>query len=92
MIMSLARALGAAVLVVGLAVAVPAQAQTKQKQETTQTKGEAKAKKAPTAKQKAARERMKECGAEWQAKKKDGSAKATTWRKFSSECLKRKKA
>lgn len=92
MIVQLMRAVGAAVLVLGLAAAAPAQAQTKQKQETTQAKGEAKAKKEPTAKQKAARERMKECGAEWQAKKKDGSAKGTTWRKFSSECLKRKKA
>jgi hypothetical protein len=33
---------------------------------------------------------MRECGAEWQEQKKEGKTKGTTWRKFSSECLKRK--
>ncbi len=90
MFMHLMRALAAVILTFGLTTAVPAQAPAKQKQETGQTKTSAKATKEPSAKQKAARERMKSCGAEWQAMKKDGRAKGTTWRKFSSECLKRK--
>lgn len=76
----------AALLVLGLAAPVGVHAEPKAKQETS-----AKPKKEPSAKQKAARNRMKECGREWQAMKKDGKAKATTWRKFSSDCLKRKK-
>ena len=48
-------------------------------------------KKEPSPGQKAARERMRECGAEWQEQKKQGKTTGTTWRKFSSECLKRKK-
>ena len=34
--------------------------------------------------------RMKACGAEWQAMKKDGRAKGTTYAAFSKECLKKK--
>ncbi|WP_158266854.1 hypothetical protein [Alsobacter soli] len=47
-------------------------------------------KKAPSEAQMAARNRMKECGAEWQAAKKAGKTEGKTWRQFSSECLKKK--
>ncbi len=48
-------------------------------------------KKAPSPAQKASQDRMRECAAEWQEQKKEGKTKGTTYRKFSSECLKRKK-
>jgi hypothetical protein len=44
-----------------------------------------------TPEQEAARERMRECGAEYQARKRDGKTAGTTWREFASECLKGKK-
>lgn len=49
-----------------------------------------KAKKAPSEKQKAARQRMKDCGAEWQGLKKSKNTAGKTWRTFSKECLSRK--
>jgi hypothetical protein len=51
----------------------------------------AKTKKAPSAKQIAARQRMKECGAEWRALKKAKKTEGKTWRAFAKECLKSKK-
>jgi hypothetical protein len=51
------------------------------------TKEKAKVKAAPSASQKAARQRMRDCGAEWQAMKKAGKTKDTTWRRFSQDCL-----
>lgn len=48
-----------------------------------------KPKKPPTAKQLAAREKMKACGAEWREKKKAGATTGMTWRDFSKECLAR---
>jgi len=63
-------------------------AETKEK---AKEKAKETAKKPPTAKQIAARQRMKDCGAEWQAMKKSGKAKTTTWRAFSKECLSAKK-
>jgi hypothetical protein len=50
-----------------------------------------KAKKAPSEKQKAARQRMKDCGSEWQGLKKSKKTAGKTWRAFSKECLSRKK-
>ncbi|GGH24817.1 hypothetical protein GCM10007036_31490 [Alsobacter metallidurans] len=47
-------------------------------------------KKPPSEAQMASRNRMKECGAEWQAAKKAGKTEGKTWRQFSSECLKKK--
>jgi hypothetical protein len=35
------------------------------------------------------RNKMKGCGAEWQALKKAGKTEGKTWRQFSSECLKK---
>jgi hypothetical protein len=88
----LMRLVATAVSVIFLAAATnavmptyPAHAET-QKAE----KKEKAEKKAPSPAQKAARDRMRECGAEWQEQKKEGKTKGTTWRKFSSECLKRK--
>ncbi len=37
----------------------------------------------------AQRNKMKGCGAEWQALKKAGKTQGKTWRQFSSECLKK---
>ena len=68
----------AATLVLGTAtIPTVALAQTK-KEETKKTE--------PTAQQ----NKMKACGAEWQAMKKDGRAKGTTYAAFSKECLKKK--
>lgn len=67
-------------------------AKQEQAKDTASAKDDnAKAKKVTPAQQ-AARNRMKECGAEWQALKKQGKDKDTTWRKFSSQCLKNKKS
>jgi hypothetical protein len=79
-----------AVMFLGAATVTPtqfarAEAQKAEKAQKTDKKKE------PSEAQKAARERMKECGAEWQEQKKAGKTKGTTWRKFSSECLKKKK-
>ncbi len=49
-----------------------------------------KAKKAPSEKQKAARQRMKDCGTEWQGLKKSKKTAGKTWRAFSKDCLSRK--
>ena len=49
-----------------------------------------KAKKPPSAKQIAARQRMKDCGAEWQGLKKSKKTAGKTWRAFSKDCLSRK--
>ena len=49
-----------------------------------------KAKKPPSEKQKAARQRMKDCGSEWQGLKKSKKTAGKTWRAFSKECLSRK--
>ncbi|WP_406853809.1 hypothetical protein ABEG18_14710 [Alsobacter sp. KACC 23698] len=46
--------------------------------------------KKPSEAQMASRNRMKECGAEWQTMKKAGKTEGKTWRQFSSECLKKK--
>jgi hypothetical protein len=35
----------------------------------------------------ASRERMSECGREWQAKKRSGADHDTTWRQFATDCL-----
>ena len=35
-------------------------------------------------------QKMKDCGAEWQTMKKDGRAKATSWKVFRKECLTKK--
>jgi hypothetical protein len=45
--------------------------------------------KAPSSAQMAQRNKMKACGAEWQALKKAGKTQGKTWRQFSSECLKK---
>jgi len=45
--------------------------------------------KAPTPAQLAQRNKMKACGAEWQALKKAAATKGKPWREFASECLKR---
>lgn len=89
---SLLGAAAAALLVLGLSMPASAEAAKKSqpKQETKQEQKADTSKKEPSAAQKAARERMKECGAEWQGMKKKGQTKNTTWRKFSSECLKKK--
>ncbi len=50
----------------------------------------AKMKKPPSAKQIAARQRMKACGAEWREMKKAKKTEGKTWRLFSKDCLKRK--
>ena len=60
----------------------PAYAAAKEKEKT--------AKKEPSEKQKAARQRMKDCGAEWQGLKKSKKTAGKTWRAFSKECLSRK--
>ena len=49
-----------------------------------------KAKKPPSEKQKAARQRMKDCGAEWKGLKSSKKTAGKTWRTFSKECLSRK--
>jgi hypothetical protein len=46
--------------------------------------------KKPSEAQMASRNRMKECGGEWQTMKKAGKTEGKTWRQFSSECLKKK--
>ncbi len=84
----LLTAVAAALFTLGLAQ--PVTAETAKKSQQTET--DAKPSRKPTAAQAAARARMKACGAEWREMKKDGKSKNTTWRKFSSECLKRKKA
>ncbi len=71
-------------LVLGLSIPT-AQAQTATTSATTE---QVKEKKPPTAKQQAARNRMKTCGAEWKQVKAKGTT--STWRDFSKECLKRK--
>jgi Skp family chaperone for outer membrane proteins len=43
----------------------------------------------PSAAQKAQQDKMKSCAAEWQAMKKAGKTKGTTYQQFSSECLKK---
>ncbi len=78
--------IAAAAFAVGLAAPAPSFAAKKAKESAAASTRQ------PTEKQKAARARMKECGAEWRAAKKDAKAKGTTWRQFSSECIKRKKA
>jgi len=76
----------AATLVLGTAT-IPTFAQAK-KEETkkAEPKKEETKKTEPSAQQ----NRMKACGAEWQAMKKDGRAKGTTYAAFSKECLKKK--
>jgi pentapeptide MXKDX repeat protein len=55
------------------------------------TKKKEEPKKEETAKEPSAQQnKMKACGAEWQAMKKDGRAKGTTYAAFSKECLKKK--
>ena len=54
--------------------------------EVRRRKRRRRAKKEPSAQQ----NKMKACGAEWQAMKKDGRAKGTTYAAFSKECLKKK--
>ncbi len=66
----------------------PAFAAAKEK-EATKEKAK-KAKKAPSEKQKAARQRMKDCGTEWQGLKKSKKTAGKSWRAFSKECLSRK--
>jgi hypothetical protein len=80
----LAALIAAFVMAGTVPVLAPSPAAAATKEKTTK-------KKEPTEKQKAARQRMKDCGAEWRAMKKAGKAKGTTWRKFSKECLAAKK-
>ena len=78
----------AATLVLGTAT-IPTVAFAQAKKEETkkaETKKEETKKTEPTAQQ----NKMKACGAEWQAMKKDGRAKGTTYAAFSKECLKKK--
>ncbi len=35
-------------------------------------------------------QKLKDCGAEWQKMKQDGTAKSTTWANFRRDCLKKK--
>ena len=80
------RTIYALAAIAALGFAAPAAAQKES------AKTEAVNKKAPSSKQQAARNRMKDCGAEWRGMKKEGKSKGTTWRAFSKECLKRKAA
>lgn len=50
----------------------------------------AKVKKPPSPKQLAARQRMKECGAEWRELKKAKKTEGKTWRSFLKECRAKK--
>lgn len=76
--------------------AAPSYAQaTQQPASTTTQKPAAKtprAKRAPTPGQLSARQRMRQCGAEWKAAKAKGETKGMKWPKFWSDCNKRLKA
>jgi uncharacterized low-complexity protein len=80
-------ALLAAILV---AASVPTLVQSTSPAYAAAKEKEKAAKKEPSAKQKAARQRMKDCGAEWQGLKKSKKTEGKTWRAFSKECLSRK--
>jgi hypothetical protein len=56
------------------------------KEETKKDETKAETKKALSPQQ----QKMKDCGAEWQAMKKDGRAKGTSWNAFRKECLSKK--
>ncbi len=80
-------ALLAAILV---AASVPTLVQSTSPAYAAEKEKAKKAKKAPSEKQKAARQRMKDCGSEWQGLKKSKKTAGKTWRAFSKECLSRK--
>jgi hypothetical protein len=85
-------------------VALPMSAQTQEQPQTksavskSTAKSKAKTTKAATSKreptpgQLAARERQKQCGAEWKEAKAAGKTKGTTWPKYWSACNTRLKA
>ena len=85
-----AAVLAAALLAAPVMVVThPAAAQT----EKAKPAKKAKSKKPPTPGQLAARQRAKECGAEWRAAKKAGKIeKGMTWPKYWSACNKRLRA
>lgn len=75
--------------------AAPSYAQATQQPASTTQKPAAKtprAKRAPTPGQLSARQRMRQCGAEWKAAKAKGETKGKRWPAFWSECNKRLKA
>ena len=77
----------AATLVLGTAtIPTVSFAEMLKKEEPKKDTKKEETKKEPSAQQ----NRMKACGAEWQAMKKDGRAKGTTYAQFSKECLKKK--
>ena len=77
----------AATLVLGTAIPTVSFAEMLKKEEPKKdTKKKEETAKEPSAQQ----NKMKACGAEWQAMKKDGRAKGTTYAAFSKECLKKK--
>ena len=80
-------ALLAAILV---AVSVPTLVQSTSPAYAAEKEKTKKAKKPPSEKQKAARQRMKDCGAEWKGLKNSKKTAGKTWRAFSKECLSRK--
>ena len=81
-------------------IALPMSAQTQEQPKTSKSSVKGKAtttkaatsKREPTAGQLAARERQKQCGAEWKEAKAAGKTKGTTWPKYWSACNTRLKA
>ena len=80
-------ALLAAILV---AVSVPTLVQSTSPAYAAAKEKEKAAKKEPSAKQKSARQRMKDCGAEWQGLKKAKKTAGKSYLAFAKECLSRK--
>src|SRR5436305_184045 len=81
-------------------IALPMSAQTQEQPKTSKSTAKSSkaattkattSKREPTAGQLAARERQKQCGAEWKEAKAAGKTKGTTWPKFWSACNKRLK-
>jgi hypothetical protein len=86
-------------LIAGLSAAMPA-AMAQSNTTTTTEQPRSRARQPSTARearqpspaQLAARQRMRDCGAEWRALRGTPQAQNRTWRQFSSECLRRGRA
>ena len=85
-------AVAAAFLLGTVAVPTYTHAEMLQKEETKKDTKKKAAKKEKSEKKELTpqQQKMKDCGAEWQAMKKDGRAKGTTWNTFRKGCLTKK--
>jgi type IV secretory pathway VirB10-like protein len=79
-----------ALSLIGLPISAQTQEQPKTSKSSVKSKATtskaAKSKREPTEGQIAARERQKQCGAEWKEAKAAGKTKGTTWPKYWSAC------